>query len=157
MSDKIVYTEEGVPQWPYAPLKNELLSNQCSMDADCEARVEVGYPAVCKAPWEKDDLDPLIVDNVIDSDALLYGVPGFDNVFQGFLTVNQIVTMESWVYMMYTYNATNENGLAIIFFLVVVIIGNFFILNLFIAQFVDKFTELKEETLEQENAKEGDQ
>ena len=58
---------------------------------------------------------------------------------------------------MYTYNATNEYGLAIIFFLIVVILGNFFILNLFIAQFVDKFTELKEETLEQENAKEGDQ
>ena len=89
-------------------------------------------------------MDPIEVDKVMDTEELLYGVPGFDNVLQGLSTIFQVVTLESWVYMMYIYNETNDNILSYIFFPMIVIIGNFIIMNLIIAQYVDKFTELRE-------------
>ena len=115
--------------------------------------MEFGQLAICGNPWDKAQLDPFEIDDVINNEGLLFGIPGFDNVFQGFATIFQIVTMESWVYMMYSYNATNEYGLSMIFFIMVIILGNFFIINLIIAQYVDKFTELKEQKMEQESNK----
>lgn len=95
------------PVWPLAELKNDLLSSQCHLDSDCAWKVADGQPAICGSSWDKAELDPFIVDNVTDNEELLFGVPGFDNTLQGLSTIFQIVTLESWVYMMYSYNETN--------------------------------------------------
>ena len=64
----------------------------------------------------------------------MYGIPGFDNVFQGFLTIFQILTLESWVYLMYNYSDTGS-------FVLVVLLGAFFTMNLVLAIIVDAFNE----------------
>ena len=64
---------------------------------------------------------------------ILFGIPNFDNALQGLNTIVQIVTLESWVYMMYFLAESNSAGTAYIFFPLIVIIGNFFIMNLILA------------------------
>lgn len=75
----------------------------------------------------------------------MYGIPGFDNVFQAFLTVFQILTLESWVYLMYNYSDTGSSAISIIFFVLIVIIGAFFTMNLILAIIVDAFNESQDE------------
>ena len=69
----------------------------------------------------------------------MYGIPGFDNVMQGFLTIFQILTLESWVYLMYNYTDTGSGVVSVIFFVLVVLLGAFFTMNLVLAIIVDSF------------------
>ena len=67
----------------------------------------------------------------------MYGIPGFDNVAQGFLTIFQILTLESWVNLMYNYSDAGTSAISVIFFLLVVLLGAFFTMNLVLATIVD--------------------
>ena len=69
----------------------------------------------------------------------MYGIPGFDNVGQGFLTIFQILTLESWVYLMYNFSDAGSPTISVIFFVLVVLLGAFFTMNLVLAIIVDSF------------------
>ena len=85
--------------------------------------------------------DPLEYDGIRDIEAIMYGIPGFDNVAQGFLTIFQILTLESWVYLMYNYSDTGSAEISVIFFVLVVLLGAFFTMNLVLAIIVDSFSQ----------------
>ena len=69
----------------------------------------------------------------------MYGIPSFDNVFWGFLTIFQILTLESWVYLMYNFSDAGSPTISVIFFVLVVLLGAFFTMNLVLAIIVDAF------------------
>lgn len=69
----------------------------------------------------------------------MYGIPNFDNVFWGFLTIFQILTLESWVYLMYNFSDAGSPAISVIFFVLVVLLGAFFTMNLVLAIIVDAF------------------
>ena len=108
-------------------------------------KVPLGQPAICGSVWDKAGLDPVEYDDVNDNLTILYGIPSFDNVIDAYTTVIQIVTMESWVYTMYLFADTGMRYWALIYFSVLIIIGNFFVINLFLAQIVEKFTSISME------------
>ncbi|KAK3256176.1 hypothetical protein CYMTET_34675, partial [Cymbomonas tetramitiformis] len=61
-----------------------------------------------------------------------YGISNFDNLAWAFLTIFQCITLEQWVDIMYwTQDATT--GWACLYFIVVIFIGAFFLLNLVLA------------------------
>lgn len=77
----------------------------------------------------------------------------FDNVATAMLTLFQIATLELWVDIMFAsvdavgvglQPIINHNPAAVIFFLVFIAIGAFFVLNLFIGVTLDKFSELQQ-------------
>lgn len=70
----------------------------------------------------------------------MFGIPGFDNVGQAFLTVFQILTLESWVLLMYNYQDAGDSAISVIFFVLVVLLGAFFTMNLVLAIIVDSFS-----------------
>ena len=106
-------------------------------------------------------MDPLEYDGIRDIDLIMYGIPGFDNVFQGFLTIFQILTLESWVYLMYNFSDAGSPEVSVIFFVLVVLLGAFFTMNLVLAIIVDSFNEAsivegpEEESEEDEEENEG--
>eukprot|EP00760_Papus_ankaliazontas_P008858 PhM_4_TR13939/c0_g1_i1/m.43568 len=57
------------------------------------------------------------------------GMSGFDNIFQSMLTLTAVVSLDSWSYIMY-WCMQGTNSYAAIYFVFVVIIGAFFIINL---------------------------
>ena len=85
----------------------------------------------------------------------MYGIPGFDNVGQGFLTIFQILTLESWVYLMYNYSDAGSPTISVIFFVLVVLLGAFFTMNLVLAIIVDSFDQ-GEDNDEDEDKEEKD-
>ena len=109
-----------------------------------DAFPEKGEKAICGTVYETFGKDPLEYDGIRDIEAIMYGIPGFDNVAQGFLTIFQILTLESWVYLMYNYSDTGSAEISVIFFVLVVLLGAFFTMNLVLAIIVDTFKDLSE-------------
>ena len=87
----------------------------------------------------------------------MYGIPGFDNVGQALITIFQILTLESWVYLMYNYSDTGMAEISVIFFVLVVLLGAFFTMNLVLAIIVDSFGSADEEAEKKEDKKEADE
>jgi hypothetical protein len=74
----------------------------------------------------------LEVDNVTSWDFIQYGYFNFDNIGTSILSVFRVITLEGWTGVMYNY--LDSTGLISgIYFPIVVIIGSFFLLNLFLA------------------------
>ena len=116
----------------------------CLTDEDCAKEWPDAEFAICGTVYEKTGLDPNDVDGILDIELIMYGIPGFDNVAHGFLTIFQILTLESWVYLMYNYTDTGSGAISVIFFVLVVLLGAFFTMNLVLAIIVDSFSASQE-------------
>eukprot|EP00755_Sulcionema_specki_P039239 Sspe_Gene.24208::Locus_9544_Transcript_1_1_Confidence_1.000_Length_4909::g.24208::m.24208/K04851/CACNA1D; voltage-dependent calcium channel L type alpha-1D len=77
-----------------------------------------------------------------------YGYVSFDNIGWAFLVIFQCITLEGWVDQMYRVQDL-WGALAPAYFIPLVILGSFFIVNLALAVIFDKFHYMKERTREQ--------
>mmetsp|Transcript_3541 Transcript_3541/g.12709 ORF Transcript_3541/g.12709 Transcript_3541/m.12709 type:complete len:1714 (-) Transcript_3541:989-6130(-) len=79
----------------------------------------------------------------------------FDNIAESILALFEMATLEGWLVVMYAgVDADKEdidkqplrdtNQWACIFFVVFIIVGSFFVMNLFVGVTIDKFNEMKE-------------
>ena len=59
----------------------------CLEDVDCEIAFPEADVAVCGTVYEAANVDPNEVDGIRDIELIMYGIPGFDNGAQGFLTI----------------------------------------------------------------------
>ena len=80
----------------------------------------------------------------------------FDSIWQAIPVLCEMITTEGWLEMMYkAIDGTevdkapvrNNNPLMTIFFISFIILGNVFVLNLFVGIVIDKFNRLKEKIL----------
>eukprot|EP00127_Corallochytrium_limacisporum_P001923 Clim_evm78s88 gene=Clim_evmTU78s88 len=78
----------------------------------------------------------------------------FDNTFNGFIALFQVATFEGWMEIMSDATSArgigyqpeeNSNRAAYVYFVVFIIVGSFFTLNLFIGVIIDEFAKIKEE------------
>ena len=69
-----------------------------------------------------------------------FEVNNFDNIFYAFFNVFQIVTMDGWTGILYIIQRTFTNFISI-YFVTIVILGGFFLVNLMLAIIKVKFTE----------------
>jgi hypothetical protein len=71
----------------------------------------------------------------------MFGIPSFDHFGHACVTIFQVLTLESWSYLMYNYTDSSGPITTVIFFVFIVILGSFFTMNLFLAMIMDKFQE----------------
>lgn len=69
----------------------------------------------------------------------MFNIINFNNYARSMLSIFVAITLEGWVLMMYNYMDCNNVGVSVIFFVLVVIIGNFLLLNLVLAQIMESF------------------
>ena len=105
---------------------------------------------MCGTVYDKYGLDPIEHDDIRNIELIMYGIPGFDNVGQALVTIFQILTLESWVYLMYNYSDTGMAEISVFFFVLVVLLGAFFTMNLVLAIIVDSFGAADEQDEEEE-------
>ena len=74
---------------------------------------------------------------------------------QGFLTIFQILTLESWVYLMYNYSDAGSAEISVIYFVLVVLLGAFFTMNLVLAIIVDAFNDATNKSIKSKDEFEG--
>ena len=63
----------------------------------------------------------------------LSGTFNFDNILYSMLNIFQIITLEGWTSMMYMVRDAENSTVFDIFFLMCVLFGSYFVLNLMIA------------------------
>mmetsp|Transcript_43521 Transcript_43521/g.105631 ORF Transcript_43521/g.105631 Transcript_43521/m.105631 type:complete len:2203 (+) Transcript_43521:102-6710(+) len=68
-----------------------------------------------------------------------FGVNSFDDVFHAFLTIFQIISLEGWVNVMYMIQDGYYPHLVPAYFVLLVLLGAFFVINLFLAVVLDSF------------------
>jgi hypothetical protein len=61
------------------------------------------------------------------------GTLNFDNILYSILNIFQVITLEGWTDMMYIMRDATHNKVSDIFFVMIVLFGAFFVLNLMIA------------------------
>ncbi|ROL49181.1 Dihydropyridine-sensitive L-type skeletal muscle calcium channel subunit alpha-1 [Anabarilius grahami] len=75
-----------------------------------------------------------------------FGITHFDNFGFSMLTVFQCITMESWTDVLYWINDAMGNDWPWIFFLTLILLGSFFILNLVLGVLSGEFTKEREKS-----------
>lgn len=85
-------------------------------------------------------MNDLYRDTEIES--LNWGITNFDNLAYAFLTIFQCTTMEGWTTIMYIYQNSYSKYVTPIYFILVILVCSFFILNLTIAIMLDKYEEI---------------
>lgn len=81
---------------------------------------------------------------------LNWGVTNFDNIASAFLTIFQVTTMEGWTNIMHIYQNSFSKYVTPLYFIFLLLVCSFFILNLTIAIMLNKYEELSTEQGDQE-------
>ncbi|CAG5115977.1 unnamed protein product, partial [Candidula unifasciata] len=105
--------------------KNEFVDDQpriCGGGYDCEKK------GVCREWWEGPN----------------YGITNFDNFGLAMLTVFQCITMEGWTNVLYDINNAVGSGWPWMYFVSLIIIGSFFVLNLVLGVLSGEFSKERE-------------
>ena len=79
------------------------------------------------------------VKRVQEAEDFNFGFTTFDNFFLATLTIFQIITMENWSHIMYMTMGSVTSASAV-YYLVLVVFGSFFLMNLVFAVIWDKFS-----------------
>ncbi|XP_050671809.1 muscle calcium channel subunit alpha-1-like isoform X1 [Leptidea sinapis] len=98
----------------------------CSREADVGNQCEEGQ--ICKPYWEGPN----------------YGITNFDNIGYSMLTVFQCITLEGWTDIMYAIADVKGNTWVWIYFVTLVIFGNFFVMNLILGVLSGEFSKERE-------------
>ena len=69
----------------------------------------------------------------------MYGIVTFDNLGVAMLTCFQVITLEGWTDLMYLMMDANMGAMSIVFFVLLVVFGSFFILNAILAVIMMEF------------------
>ena len=76
----------------------------------------------------------LDIDKVRENPTILYDFINYNNVLNGLLTTYQVLSLESWTEgLMYNYMDAKHTYVAAFFFVIIVVLGAFFLLNLVLA------------------------
>ncbi|CAN0277135.1 unnamed protein product [Pylaiella littoralis] len=91
-----------------------------------------------------------LTDNATFVQSLNWGYTNFDNIFVAFLTIFQSITMEGWSDILYQIKDCSLPILGDVFFIILILWGSFFTLNLLLAVLEGNFTKGKEDDKEDE-------
>ena len=67
----------------------------------------------------------------------MYGIISFDNLAWAMLSIFQMITLEGWTIVMYNLMDSNIAWMAVLFCVLLVIMGSFFLLNVILAVLAD--------------------
>lgn len=70
-----------------------------------------------------------------------YGYPNFDNIIEILVPIIQTLTLEGWSDLMYEFMDGYNSWAPPLWFIILVLFGNYFLLNLMLAVIFTKFNE----------------
>ena len=81
-------------------------------------------------------------DGVPNMDYINYGIIHFDDIYFAMITIIQMITLEGWSGMMYSLQDTSPPWMAIVFCVLLVIVGAWFLLNVILAVIMEAFEKI---------------
>jgi hypothetical protein len=96
---------------------------------------------------------PRSIDDVKNSELISYGIVHFDNIAAAIVTIFQMITLEGWTGLMYDLQDAGPAWFAVIYCILVVIVGSFFLLNVILAVISDSLDSAGEDMTKAEKIK----
>ena len=81
-------------------------------------------------------------DDVENTDYINYGIIHFDNIIYAMVSIIQMVTLEGWSGMMYNLSDASPSWMSILFNILLVIVGAWFLLNVILAVIMEAFEKI---------------
>ena len=134
--------------WPVDPTDTQLCTLTGGGRHDCSTTTTCGsnYDGWGNARFTMQKA----MDNGLYSSDFNYGYTTFDSISAAFLTIFQSITMEGWTDIMYLCQDAVHPLLASLFFILLVVFGSFFLLNLTLAVICEEFHMEENEINQQE-------
>jgi large-conductance mechanosensitive channel len=102
---------------------------------------------VCGNPDEYEGMIDLSTEKLGQKSYIQYGIVNFDHVGTSLLTVFQMITSETWQFQMYNIMDADVPLLGFIYGTLVIIVGQFFLLNLILAVIIEAFIGIQKKEL----------
>eukprot|EP00752_Nemacystus_decipiens_P001936 g1865.t1 len=125
---------------------NETDFRWCGSDYDALGNRRFSGGVIGGVEWSAADLAA----NATFVEDLAWGYTTFDNIFKAFLTIFQSITLEGWSDILYQAKDCSLPVLADLFFIILVLWGAFFTLNLLLAVLEANFSQGKDSEKEQQ-------
>jgi len=118
----------------------------CRSDEQCAAyNYEDNAGLVNKCGSPADFRLNLATDDAESEELIMYNIINFDNFLNSMRSIFVAITLEGWVLMMYNYSDASSPLLSSLFFILLVVFGSFFALNLVLAEVMCSFDEQEQE------------
>lgn len=125
-------------EWPFAEDEQDSL---CSKDGQGLHQCSKGI--TCAAP--QDEGQGREIDKIENQELISYGIIHFDNLLVAIMTIFQMITLEGWTLVMYNLQDATQAWIAVIFCILIVIVGSFFLLNVILAVITDSLERADED------------
>jgi hypothetical protein len=129
----------------------------CSTPAQCNTYLNTTEEVWCGRPEDQRkngfDLIETSSDQAANDELIMWNIINFDDFFSSMRSIFVAITLEGWVLMMYNYSDSNSPWLSSGFFILLVIFGAFFALNLVLAEVMESFYASRAEDVELEAKK----
>ena len=125
----------GAKEWPVSEENGDRL---CSKTG--EGNYMCPKHEFCGAPTSKNMT--LKDDGVYNSENVNFGIIHFDDIVYAMITIIQLITLEGWSGMMYNLQDASQPWMAILFCILLVIVGSWFLLNVILAVIMQAFEDV---------------
>ena len=129
--------------WSYDLTQERLCSTDPAFGYQCADGMTCGTPSMIGL---HDSSDPILNMAYID-----YGFTNFNNLLTSLVTIFQIMTKEGWTSIMYNIMDTERNWIVCFYFIFLVVIAAFFLLNLIVAILSDSLGNYEERKIIEED------
>ena len=109
--------------------------NACQKGSYCYSPIDRGLNPEIDKPWE--------------NELILYNTVNFNNLPCAVISVFEALTLEGWSIQMENIINTGNVELAVIFYLLLIAFGSYFILNLILAVIMGSFTKFENKEIEE--------
>ena len=76
-----------------------------------------------------------------------FGITSFNNMGTALISVMQVVTLESWGQIMFNLMDADEPNIVVFYFIFLILICSFFILNIILAVIIDAFIKIQQTSI----------
>ena len=138
---------DGTPFWPIDPNAKKL----CQTDQSCADMLSEDFTvAKCGNVFLEYGLDPRVVDKTDQIELINNDIVNFNHIGNAAVVVFQSLTLEGWTQLMHNYMDSYNKWVTVSFFLLVIVLGAFVSMNLFLAQIMHSFISQEKKEKEQE-------
>jgi len=106
----------------------------------------------CGNPFDYDI--PLENESNVNNALISYGIPNFNNLGNSMLLILSLVSTDGWSQFMYNFIDVDHPAIGIIYSLIMIVIGNFFLMNLILAVIMDTYVIYQERDIKKKMKKE---
>ena len=138
MTETLIDDGISPPIWPI----NHDASFLCQSDEMCSGwpnKLGEGVVAKCGNVYTEYGLDPVTVDDTKSLEIIQFDLVNFNNLGQALITVFQVITLEGWSQLMFNYMDAVSSTQSSLFFILVVVVGSFIMINLVLAALMHTF------------------